>query len=358
MGLPAGFSVPDHVPVRHGGRNAVRGAGSGVADFSSNINPLGCHASVLRAMRRSLGRVHEYPDPSSEGLVRELARYTGLGRANLAVGNGAVEILYNFASMFLPKRRVLIPAPTFQEYEAASSLNRCRTEFFETASLADDIGRFVARIPRRGCVFVCNPNNPTGSLVSRGDVLRIVRAAAERSSLAFVDECFIELVPDSDQSVISSVKRHGNLLVLRSLTKSFGLPGIRVGYAAGHAGLVSALNRTRIPWSVNSVAQDAGAEALRHPGHLARANRLIRAEYAFRRDRINRIDGMRCLDSATNFVLIESGMRSATLQRRLLGRGVLVRDCAGFRGLSDRFVRAAVRTRPENLRLVRALEAV
>ena len=121
-----------------------------------------------------------------------------------------------------------------------------------------------SRIWRNGCVFVCNPNNPTGTILSKKQLTKIISSAKRKSCLVFVDECFIELVPQSNQSVLNLVKRYDNLFVLRSLTKSFGLAGIRIGYAGSSKQIIDILQKIKIPWSVNALAQEAGIIAIKN----------------------------------------------------------------------------------------------
>ena len=249
-------------------------------------------------------------------------------------------------------------APTFQEYEAASRMHGTRTAHFASMDLEADLDSFIAEIPQGGTVFVCNPNNPTGGLLGRGSVLQIVRAAAARSCAVMVDECFIEMSRPRE-SVLLDVPKHDNLLVLRSLTKSFGLAGVRLGYAAAPDDIAGALRGARAPWGVNCMAQAAGAAALWHAGEiLADARRMVRKESAYLHKKISSIGGMACYDTSANFVLVRTRHNSSRLQGRLAdGAGILVRDCSNFRGLDGHHIRVAVRRHKENKRLVRALEA-
>ena len=169
------------------------------------------------------------------------------------MGNGAIEILYNFCNVFLQKKDVLIPVPTFGEYEVASKLADSKLKFFKTMNLSKDIDLFCKAIPKKGCVFICNPNNPTGQLVSKKHLESIIDIAKKKSSIVFVDECFIELVQNTNSSVISLVKKYDNLFVLRSLTKSFGLAGIRIGYAITSKQMAETLKKIKVPWSINAV---------------------------------------------------------------------------------------------------------
>lgn len=394
MKIKTSRAIASHHPVVHGGLEANYGGSGGVAaddnnnrqfrshhniiDFSSNVGPAGMPSSVVSGLKKRLDRIEYYPDTRCTELVAALAGYTGLPAANLVVGNGAVDLIYGFCNAFLPARRgdVLIAVPTFGEYEAAARLagshggngndddddddTNHKISFFKTMDLAGDIDSFVSMMPSDGCVFVCNPNNPTGSLLAKRHLTRIITQAKHLSSLVFVDECFIEMVPDRpSESVLPLVRRHGNLFVLRSLTKSFGLAGIRVGYAAASRQMINVLVRTKIPWSINALAQQAGLLSLESAQlHITKTWSIIRAESKFLKNKISRIGGLECYDPSANFILIKTEQDSALLQKRLLDEhGILVRDCKSFRGLNGHHIRIAIRRHQDNMQLVGALEA-
>ena len=314
---------------------------------------------VRRYLKRQLGSISEYPDSDSVNLRKSLQWYCKIPYEQIVIGNGATEIIYNFCQAFLNKKtHVLIPIPTFGEYEAAVKLSGCKIIFFKTMNLESDLDNFIKKIPRKGCVFVCNPNNPTGKLLSKRNLLKIVQAAKKKSSLVFVDESFIELVPKSNQSVIKFVKKFSNLFILRSMTKSFGLAGIRVGYGIGSKQIISILNNLKIPWNVSGLAQHAARAALCSISYLNKAKKIIKNESQYLRNSISKIDGFECHDAAANFILIKTKQKSKTIQKKLLKKKILIRDCSSFRGLNNNYIRIAVKTRKENQKLVKALEKI
>jgi len=352
-------SIIRHIPVIHGGKNSLKNPDPRVIDFSSNITPIGIPLSVKAILKKNLTHIQNYPDFYSSSLISSLKKYTCLQKSNLIVGNGAIEIIYNFCFAFLSnKTKVLIPVPIFQEYETAAKLNNCKISYFKTMNLSETIDSFITQIPQNGCVFLCNPNNPTGKLLSKKQLLRIIKSAKKLSSIVFVDECFIELVPDSNESVMSYVKKYDNLFVLRSLTKSFGLPGIRIGYAAASKQMIEILQKIKIPWSVNSLAQDAANIALKNKSHLAKSKSVIKKEFKYLKNKIAELDGFECHDSSTNFILIKTKYESTKLQQKLLKHKILIRDCKNFRGLNNHYIRIAVKSHNDNLKLVRALERI
>jgi len=352
-------SIRRHIPVIHGGKIPVKNSDHNIIDFSSNITPLGIPNSVKLIIKKNLDKIQFYPDPKSENVISSLEKYTHLSKSNIIVGNGAIEILYNFCFAFLSKTtKVLIHVPTFEEYEAAVKLNNCKISFFKSLNLSTNIDSFISQIPKSGCVFLCNPNNPTGELLSKKELLSIIIVAKKLKTIVFIDECFIELVPKSNESVISYVKKYDNLFILRSLTKSFGLPGLRIGYACGSKEIIKILQKIKIPWSVNSLAQDAANVVIKNTSHLKKSNIIIKKELKYLEDNISILNGFECISSSTNFILIKIKYDSTKLQTKLLKNKILIRDCKNFRGLDNHYIRIAVKSHKDNVKLVKALEKI
>ena len=351
-------AIAAHNPVIHGGRYTVDGIDHEIVDFSSNTSPAGMPPSVKSILKKSLDKIEHYPDLNSNELISALKKYTGLSESNLIVGNGAIEIIYNFCYAFLAKKHVLIPTPTFGEYEAASKLADCKIIFFKTMNLSKNIDSFISKIPINGCIFVCNPNNPTGEILSKKQMIKIISAAKNKSCFVFVDECFIELVPESNESILNLVKKYDNLFVLRSLTKSFGLAGIRIGYGAAAKQIVTILQKLKIPWSVNALAQEAGLIAIKNKNHLTKSKSIIKKESIFLKKKISNIRGFECHASSTNFILIKTKQNSTKLQKKLLKHKILIRDCKSFRGLNNHYIRIAIKSHKDNLKLIKALETI
>ena len=353
-------NVSNHHVIKHGGFYS-----SGLEydhrfiDFSSNVNPLGFPSSITKIINKNRSLFSVYPDPDSSKLRDDLQKYTGIKKNQIIIGNGATEIIYNFCKVFLHKdSNVLIPVPTFGEYEAASRLSGSKITFFKTMNLNKNISEFQNLMTKTNCIFVCNPNNPTGILISKNNLLKILESAYNKSAFIFLDECFIELVPDSNESLVQHLNEFDNLFILRSLTKSFGLAGLRIGYGLGNKKIIDVLQRIKIPWNVNGLAQIAASDVLSNTSHLDKSRKLIKKELKFLKDSISKINGFICYDSSTNFILIKSRINSKKIQEKLIEKKILIRDCSNFRGLDNKFIRVAVRTHKENIKLVRALEEI
>ena len=348
-----------HIPASHGGKYGTKNSDANVIDFSSNVNPLGCHPGVKRYLKKQLNLISEYPDPNSTNLRANLAWFTGIPKKQIVVGNGATEIIYNFCKTFLNKKtRVLIPIPTFSEYEDSAKLCESKISFFKTMNLSKNLHEFIIKIPRNGCVFICNPNNPTGALIQKPEMIKIITAAKNKSAIVFIDETFIELVPENDESVIKQIKNFENLFILRSLTKSFGLAGIRIGYGVGSPQIIEPLQKIKIPWNVSNIAQRAASAAICYHPFLDKTCKLIKKEKNFISSNLAKSKKFACYNSATNFLLVKTKIKSKLLQKKLLKQKILIRDCSTFRGLNEDYIRIAVKTRKENVKLLRALEVI
>lgn len=342
-----------HRPPGHGGPASAAGAPPGTLDFSSSIGPLGTPARVLGALKEAGRLVREYPDPSASGLASALAARERLPLSCVVPGNGAVDLIHGLARMMPAGGRVLVQAPTFAEYASASRLAGCRVQ----SRAAGDLDGFAASLPRGGCAFLCNPNNPTGAMFTARQVARVAREAESASCVLAVDECFIELSDRPSESVVRLAASRPNLVVIRSFTKSFGLAGLRVGYAAAPREIARALGAARPPWSVNALAQRAGVLAASDRSHLKKSRARVARERAYIEKGVRGIDGLEARPSSANFMLLRTRRGSRRLRAALLARRILVRDCSDFEGLGGCHVRVSVRARPDNEKLLAALEA-
>ena len=350
-------NISAHQRIPHGGPFSIIHPSSDILDFSSNINPMGISSLMRKTIKNQLDTIQIYPDSESTQLKKNLQRYTKISSSQIVVGNGATEIIYNFCQAFLSnKTSVLIPIPTFGEYESAAKLSGVKVSFFKTMNLEKDIDDFISKIPNNGCVFICNPNNPTGNLITKKTLQKIIILANKKKTLIFIDECFIELVPDHNESIIKLVKKYDNLFVLRSLTKSFALAGLRIGYGIGSKQMISILNKIKIPWNVSGLAQQAASIALSHSSDLTKVKKIIKKESYYLINYISKLKGFQCNVTSTNFILIKTKTKSKILQKKLLEKKILIRDCSTIRGLNDNYIRIAVKTRKENEKLIKALE--
>jgi len=326
-------------------------------DYSSSINPLGTPKKAIAAIQRNARWLSPmYPDPECRELKKSLSRYLRVDPDWISVGNGAMEIIYWFAQAFA-KRRAVIPVPTFCEYELESRKAGAELVLVPLHNFELHADEVIEKVKGAGAVFLCNPNNPTAVLATR-EIRKIVENI-DSSTKILLDECFIELIDESDaNSMIERIEEFGNLVILRSLTKSFGLAGLRVGYSVCHPALVEELSANKIPWNVNGLAQAAGVAALADRKHLPRARAIVKKERKFLLNSVAKLKSFTPSRSDTNYFLIDLQGRNSTQFRDALLKktGVLVRDCSTFTGMGSEYVRVAVKSRTENLQLLKALE--
>ena len=325
-----------------------------VIDFSASCNPLGPAPGVLAALRRV--PVERYPDDESTELRGALARSMGLDPGWVIAGNGSVELLWMLATVFLePGDQVLISGPTFGEYARACQVAGATVETVlasEKSYFQPDLHGLVHRIRtlRPKLAFLCNPNNPTGQLISVQGISQLLEVCED--TLLIVDEAYLGFC-QSPPNLIPFLPT-GRLLLLRSMTKDHALAGLRLGYAVARPDIIEWLDRVRPPWNVNAAAQVAGIAALQERRYLEESHRAVEEGRRFLADQLTRL-GLKVVPSSANFLLVKVG-RGASFRAALLEHGICVRDCASF-GLPS-YVRIAVRTLPDCRRLVQAVKEV
>jgi len=327
-----------------------------VIDFSANINPLNLPGEVTRAIRSNIRAVLHYPDPDSENLTRSIAGHWNIEKENILVGNGSIELIYLIMHAFSPNT-VYIPVPSFSEYEQAAKSVKSKIRFGPLKE-KEGFRLYVSRLPKADVLFLCNPNNPTGNLIVKRD--EIVDKAPNK--LVIIDEAFMDFLPDEKKhTFIRKAIKNKRIIVLRSFTKFFALPGLRLGYVVAHRKIINKLRWQQPPWSVNALAQIAGKAILADKGYIRTTRQFIEKERDFLLAQLNKIKKLQPYPSAANFLLVkihDKNTTSSFLLKELIKKGILIRDCANFKGLGNKFIRVAVRSHKDNLKLLRALKEI
>ena len=338
-----------------------------VIDFSVPINPMGTPKKTLQSIRQHLNLIKNYPDPEHEWLIETLSNYVGVKPNNIIVGSGSTELIYLFVEVFSDREYdVVIPIPTFGEYKKATMKVGGKPSFLRcdpTENFCLDFAELKIAISKKTrIIFLCNPNSPTGRLYEKDDVLRIVRLAEEKNVLVFLDEDYAEFVDNAKRySMAEYVTRYNNLFVLRSLTKFFGLAGLRMGFGIASPDVIDALKRAKMPWTVNSLAMFAAKEAVKDEDFIKRSRLLISRSKKQMQKMFQEISWLKVYPSETNFFLVEitkGGLTSTQLKEGLERKGLLIRDCSDFDGLNNRFFRVSVNKPEENERLIERLRSL
>jgi threonine-phosphate decarboxylase len=338
-----------------------------IIDFSISTNPFGAPETALESIRGHLNLVKHYPDPDPEWLLKALAKSARVESNNVILGNGSTELIYLFNEVFLEDGyEAVIPVPSFSEYKAAIERFGGNMSFLRCDSSKNfhlDVKELEKTISKKTrVIFLCNPNSPAGVLYNKADILRIIRFAADKNVLVFLDEDYIDFVDDEKRySMAEYVNEYNNLFVLRSLTKFFGLAGVRIGYGIGASELVSAMNNVKMPWSINSLAMFATEAAIKDTDFIKKSRLLVSKNRTKMLELFKSIHWLKVYPSETNFLLLEiiqGDLTSTQIKETLAKKGFLIRDCKDFDGLNNRFFRVTVRRPEENKKLVKQIKSV
>ncbi len=347
--------------IGHGGDffTAEETAAGPVLDVSANVNPLGMPEAARRAVVESLDLAERYPDPYCRALRAKLSGCLSVPAGWMLCGNGAADLIFRLTLAERPKHALLV-APSFSEYEAALRAAGCAPRFYALrAEEGFRLGkRFLEELtPETDFAVLCNPNNPTGQLIDPGLLREIAARCEQNGARLLVDECFNGFLDDPERnSLIGLLGERSRLVLLRAFTKIYAMPGLRLGYCLSSDGaLLERMAESGPPWAVSSAAQAAGEAALSDRDYLERTRRMIAGERAFLAEGLAAL-GLEVYPPEANYVFFRwRGARGEPLSARLLRKGVLVRDCGNYRGLDSSFLRAAVRTRAENERVLAAV---
>jgi|GEM_PF-821968 len=388
-------------PIQHGGNQAsirarLQLGNRPLVDFSAPLNALGPPAVALEAVRTSTETIDRYPEPNSPRLVERLADFHKVPADQILVGAGTSELINMIGqwvreqSLLRRRRSFNIPKPpaaylvepSYGEYRRTSALNGLRTKVMEEHILGWGQESFPEG--KRGIFWTGHPNNPTGRAWDRTRLLNLIDRAPKLTTI--VDEAYLPFLPDEqERTLVGATSTRDNLIVLRSMTKIYAFPGLRVGYAIASPDIIAMLRRIQQPWSVTTAAEVAAIAAIDDPDYLKQTIELIGRESARLTDKLWTVQGLRPLwpgrvrpsfaPPMANFVmasLVDTPWTSPQLQDELALRGIFVRECSNYRGLeigsvvtgpgqehhTRGHIRFTVRNPAENDQLVETLREV
>lgn len=332
--------------------------GRDALDFSANVSPLGLPEGVAQAIRDALPQADRYPDPLCRTLREALSRAEGVPAERILCGNGAADLIYRLVWAVKP-RRALVTAPTFAEYAAALDTVGCEVkrsyleesnDFAPTDALCDAVDESI------DMVFLCQPNNPTGQLAGPVLVQKLLRRCAECGAVLAVDECFLDFLPDAEQWTAKPLlENKQSLVIFKAFTKLYGMAGVRLGYClCGDTALLERMQAAGQPWGVSGLAQAAGVAALKETAYVDDVRSLVAEQRPLLAAGLRAL-GLRVIEGKANYLLFRA---PAGLNEKLRPLGTQVRDCANYPGLGPEWYRTAVRTAPENARLLDIMKEV
>ena len=329
-----------------------------VIKLASNENPLGPSPKAVEALREAIGEINRYPDGGCYYLKRRLADKLGVPPESLIFGNGSNELIeLLFRTFVMDGERVVYGYPAFVVYRLISQAMGIEGISVPLKGMVHDL-EAMAQAASEGVrvVFVANPNNPTGTMVTHQQVMEFINSVPEDVILVF-DEAYYEFVPPArgfPELVPALLDMERPIVVMRTFSKLYGLAGVRIGYGVARPELIELMNRVRQPFNVNSLAQVAALAALDDEEHVVRSQRLVWEEMVFLEDSLSAM-GLETVPSVANFLLVKVGDGNKVFQG-LLRRGVIVRAMGGY-GLHQ-YIRVTIGTREENEIFLEALKAV
>jgi threonine-phosphate decarboxylase len=334
-----------------------------IIDVSSNINPLGPPPGLMAHLKENMAVIGRLPEVDSRGMTAQMAASLGVDPECILAGAGTTQFIYTLFPA-LASRRVLIVGPTYADYADACRMHHVEPQYFLTDAqdrFQPDGVRLEKHAGKFDTVVICNPNNPTGVLISKADLSALCRR--HPGTRFVIDESYLPFVPEGEaQSMVASGLE--NVIVLHSLSKIYRLPGLRIGFAAGAASVIARLGRCITPWSLNTLAQTAVAYICEHgeemEAFIGRTRTYVVDERQRFFERLRGSSGLTGYPSQTSYFLIRlpEAMTAAVVCARFARERILVRDCSNFFGLSERFIRVAIHQKEENDKIAAMLTAL
>ena len=363
-------------PCKHGGliRKSSQLYGipeSEMLDASASLNPFGTpfdhpdsDLDLNELLKKGLNKLEQYPDNRYLEYRAAAADFVGMGITyeNIIPGNGSTEIIRLVAECVIGEDDVvLIPRPTFSEYEMQCQVMGASIKYVDQEDIFD---LDDALLEEAKIIFVCNPNNPTGRMIPKERIEALAEKCVSHKTILFVDEAFIELA-DPEQSVAYLVEDNDYLFIQRSLTKAFAIPGIRMGFGIASSKFACVLNSARLSWNMGCIADTVATALLSMEGgvnskYLKNSRDFIEKEREFLMQKLSR-RGFRPFESSVNYIYVdisELSLNSTELAQRMASHGVLIRDCSSFQDNGKDHIRIAIRTREENERIAYTIRQV
>ncbi|MFT4146246.1 MAG: pyridoxal phosphate-dependent class II aminotransferase [Mobilitalea sp.] len=327
----------------------------GLLDFSANINPAGIPEGIILGAVEGIRRSSHYPDARCSDLRKAIADKLNLPLEYIICGNGAADLIFSLILALKPKK-ALLPVPSFYEYEQALRTVDCELTYFPMKKEHNfQPGKeFLEEIKEdTEIIFLCNPNNPTGQLINHELLLKILLKCEQLGIWLIADECFLDFIDASaDLTLMKQCREAKHLFILKAFTKLYAMPGLRLGYGiSSNAALLNRMREVSQPWNVSVPAQLAGIAALKEDRYVAESLDLIKKERNYLSIELQKLDYI-IYGSRANYIFFQT---VPGLYEYCLRKGILIRDCSNYQGLTEGYYRIAVKNHEENEQLIRVL---
>lgn len=330
-------------------------------DFSANINPLGMPKSVKKAIIEAIPSCVTYPDAFCRELKEVTAAFLKVPADYLFFGNGAADVLFRL-TLALKSRKAMLLAPTFADYEKALRSVNCEVTYYNLPKnkgfrIQEDILEQLQ--PDLDMLVICNPNNPTGLVCEQSLLAKVLERCQANGTVLLIDECFMDFVPvEEGYSFRTKLKQYKNLVILKAFTKTFAMPGVRLGYCmTANKKLITGLHEAGQDWNVSIMAQQAGKAAVKELDYLAKSFAYVARQREYMLKRMKQLPGITVYDSLTNYIFFKLA-QPLDLSELLKAKGFLIRSCANYHNLGVGYYRVAVNRQADNRALLKALEEI
>lgn len=328
-----------------------------IYDFSVNTNPFGLSEKVKGAIIENIEEIKRYPDTENRELISAISEYHGIDKRYIVCGNGAADVIFRAVRAINPEKALVI-APTFSEYEralreAGSKVDIYKLEypFYVTEKVVNDI-----EYKEYDVIFLCNPNNPTGILAENRYIYKIAESCYQAGTKLFIDECFMDMTDDNN-SAVDLCDKYNNIYILKSLTKMYAMPGLRIGYAiSSDIEMIERIRNTGQPWSVNVLGSKAAVAALKDNDYRNKFRSYLTTERKYIKDGLKAL-GFEVWDSKANYVFFKVSTE-IELDKNLKKYGIMIRNCEKISGLGKGFYRVCIGLRQDNEYLLKSMESV
>ncbi|WNS75911.1 threonine-phosphate decarboxylase CobD [Bacillus sp. DTU_2020_1000418_1_SI_GHA_SEK_038] len=326
-------------------------------DFSANINPLGPPPILKEKWAELFSVIADYPDPKGHRFKKKLAEKEKLSERQILIGNGGAELISLIGRM-LAGKRVLIVQPAFSEYEEACRINSCTIDYHQLSPEKWELNveELAEKLPNTDALFICNPCNPTGVYYSKSNLIALMNECQKQDCLFIVDEAFYDFLSEYE-SIVSCINEYSNLIIIRSMTKMFAIPGLRLGYLMANQTIIDYLASLQPHWSMNALALQAGEWCLDSESYVWETRELINKERKRLFDFYRQKDLM-LSPSRVNFYLLRDPVvhDQFSLFQFLLSKGIIPRHTMNFPGIEGEWLRFAIKGPKENDKLMGAIE--
>jgi histidinol-phosphate aminotransferase len=331
-----------------------------IIKLGSNENPFGPSPSAVEALKKNLQQISQYPESNLNNLIKDVASYSGVSPSNVILGgDGADEILDVLGKTFIePGDEFIVPIPGYMYYEYTLTIQGAVPVYanWDVPSNTLDVNSVIKAInPKTKLIFLCTPNNPTGGLISREDIINVLEST---NAVVVVDEAYYEF---SGVNNIDLLNEYKNLFILRTFSKVLGLAGMRIGYGLSNPEIIKYMYRVKPVFSLTKLSEVAATATLHDKDYIKKSTELIVESREFLFKSLSKFKNLKVYESKANYILVdvrETRFTAQELSERLIQKGIIVRDCTSFKGLDEYWIRVSVGTLDEDIEFIKILKEI